>query len=230
MVPLIINPIYTLFGKGLLWGGLKQLGYHPLWQILLRFQPSQAMRILESMRATMPDVAALQRMEQMRNGGRCEWWWIWSCKEGVSQPLINGGDRWPGDMTMWMFFCWPAIGIISCIVRCTGTQDLVKHGQTVFFCLMGTKAQSHSYCLAHDLTWCCMTVIIVLLSSIMSLASIRCWVWFYVSFEDLTLPKTKHTVGGRNPANQLSLVVYPIIFQGFSTIPGGCLAFLNHQQ
>lgn len=32
-------------------------------------KPIQAMRILESMRATMPDVAALQRMEQMRNGG-----------------------------------------------------------------------------------------------------------------------------------------------------------------
>ena len=33
-------------------------------------KPIQAMRILESMRATMPDVAALQRMDQMRNGGR----------------------------------------------------------------------------------------------------------------------------------------------------------------
>ncbi len=40
-------------------------------QVLLPLLSLQAMRILESMRATMPDVAALQRMEQMRNGGRC---------------------------------------------------------------------------------------------------------------------------------------------------------------
>ena len=34
----------------------------------------------------------------------------------------------------------------------------------------------------------------------------------------------------RNPAHQLRLVGYPIIYEGFSTIPGGCLGFLNHQQ
>ena len=34
------------------------------------------------------------------------------------------------------------------------------------------------------------------------------------------------TVDGRNPANQLRLVGYPIILQGFSTIPGGCLGYL----
>jgi hypothetical protein len=28
------------------------------------------MRVLESMRVSMPDVAALQRMDQLRNGGR----------------------------------------------------------------------------------------------------------------------------------------------------------------
>ena len=33
----------------------------------------------------------------------------------------------------------------------------------------------------------------------------------------------------RNPANQLSLVVYPIIHKVFY-IPGGCLGLLNHQQ
>ena len=38
-----------------------------------------------------------------------------------------------------------------------------------------------------------------------------------------------HTVAGRNPANQLRLVVYPIISR-VSYIPGGCLGFLNHQQ
>ena len=38
-----------------------------------------------------------------------------------------------------------------------------------------------------------------------------------------------HTVDGRNPANQLSLVVYPIIYKVLY-IPGGCLGFLNHQQ
>jgi len=32
----------------------------------------------------------------------------------------------------------------------------------------------------------------------------------------------RHTVDGRNPANQLIYVGYhPIIYQGFSTIPGG---------
>ena len=38
-----------------------------------------------------------------------------------------------------------------------------------------------------------------------------------------------HTVDGKNPANQLvgRLSQY---FLGFSTIPGGCLGFLNHQQ
>ena len=38
-----------------------------------------------------------------------------------------------------------------------------------------------------------------------------------------------HTVDGRNPAYQLigSLSDY---LQGFSTIPGGCLGFLNHPQ
>ena len=30
--------------------------------------------------------------------------------------------------------------------------------------------------------------------------------------------------------HQLRLVVYPIIYRVFSTIPGGCLGFLNHQQ
>ncbi len=30
-----------------------------------------------------------------------------------------------------------------------------------------------------------------------------------------------HTVDGRNPANQLKLVVYPRYLQGFSYIPGG---------
>ena len=40
---------------------------------------------------------------------------------------------------------------------------------------------------------------------------------------------TLHTVDGRNPANPLRLVVYPILLPGFSTIPGGFLAgFLNH--
>ena len=29
------------------------------------------------------------------------------------------------------------------------------------------------------------------------------------------------TVDGRNPANQLRLVVYPIIYKGFNNIPGG---------
>ncbi len=33
----------------------------------------------------------------------------------------------------------------------------------------------------------------------------------------------------RNPANQLRLVVYPIIYRALY-IPGGCLGFLNHQQ
>lgn len=32
-------------------------------------KPIQAMRVLESMRVSMPDVAALQRMDQLRNGG-----------------------------------------------------------------------------------------------------------------------------------------------------------------
>ena len=34
------------------------------------------------------------------------------------------------------------------------------------------------------------------------------------------------TVDGRNPANQLRLVVYPHYFQGFKNIPGGCLGCL----
>ena len=34
-----------------------------------------------------------------------------------------------------------------------------------------------------------------------------------------------HTVDGRNPANQLRLVVYPIIYRVLY-IPGGCLGFL----
>ena len=34
----------------------------------------------------------------------------------------------------------------------------------------------------------------------------------------------------RNPANQLRLEVFCHYLQGFSTIPGGCLGFLNHQQ
>ena len=39
------------------------------------------------------------------------------------------------------------------------------------------------------------------------------------------------TVDGWNPANQLRLILYPIIYSAFSTIPGGFLAgFLNHQQ
>ena len=37
------------------------------------------------------------------------------------------------------------------------------------------------------------------------------------------------TVDGRNPANQLRLVVYPIIYRVLY-IPGGGLGFLNHQQ
>ena len=40
----------------------------------------------------------------------------------------------------------------------------------------------------------------------------------------------RDTVDGQNPANQLRLVEYPHYLQGFSTIPGGCLGFLNHQQ
>ena len=35
-----------------------------------------------------------------------------------------------------------------------------------------------------------------------------------------------HTVDGKNPANQLRVVVYPIITTGFSCIPGGYLVFL----
>ena len=34
------------------------------------------------------------------------------------------------------------------------------------------------------------------------------------------------TVDGTNPANQLRLVVYPVIFLGLGYIPGGCLGFL----
>ncbi len=35
----------------------------------------------------------------------------------------------------------------------------------------------------------------------------------------------------RNPANQLRLVVYPILYSvSYIYIPGGCLGFLNHQQ
>ena len=37
--------------------------------------------------------------------------------------------------------------------------------------------------------------------------------------------ETVHTVDGWNPANQLRLVVYPIIYKVL-TIPGGCLGFL----
>ena len=37
------------------------------------------------------------------------------------------------------------------------------------------------------------------------------------------------TVDGRNPADQLRLVVYPIIYKVLH-IPGGGLGFLNHQQ
>ena len=40
----------------------------------------------------------------------------------------------------------------------------------------------------------------------------------------------RDTVDGQNPANQLRLVVFWHYLQGFSTIPGGCLGFLNHQQ
>ena len=36
-------------------------------------------------------------------------------------------------------------------------------------------------------------------------------------------------VDGKNPANQLRLIVYPIIYKVFY-IPAGCLGFLNHQQ
>ena len=52
----------------------------------------------------------------------------------------------------------------------------------------------------------------------------------------LTIPKKsqriarcQNTVDGRNPANQLRLVVYPIMYSSLY-IPGGCLGFLNHQQ
>ena len=40
---------------------------------------------------------------------------------------------------------------------------------------------------------------------------------------------SRRTVDGRNPANQLRLVVYPIIYRVLY-IQGGCLGFLNHQQ
>ena len=36
--------------------------------------------------------------------------------------------------------------------------------------------------------------------------------------------------GSEIPNNQVRLMVYPIILQGFITNPGGCLGFLNHQQ
>ena len=36
----------------------------------------------------------------------------------------------------------------------------------------------------------------------------------------------KHTVDGRNPANQLRLIVYLSIYRVFSTIPGGCWGVL----
>jgi len=40
------------------------------------------------------------------------------------------------------------------------------------------------------------------------------------------------TVDGRNPADQLRLVVYPIIYKVLQcfTHPGGGLGFLNHQR
>ena len=40
------------------------------------------------------------------------------------------------------------------------------------------------------------------------------------------------TVDGnqKSGGQHLRLVVYPILYQGFITIPGGCLGFLNHQQ
>ncbi len=45
------------------------------------------------------------------------------------------------------------------------------------------------------------------------------------SFVGLFMYASLATVDGRNPANQLSLVVYPIIYR-VSYIPGGCLGFL----
>ena len=46
----------------------------------------------------------------------------------------------------------------------------------------------------------------------------------------LRLTTGYHTIDGRNPANQLRLIVYPTILQDFSTIPGGFFAgCLNHQ-
>ena len=42
---------------------------------------------------------------------------------------------------------------------------------------------------------------------------------------------TSNTLDGQNPANQLRLVVYSIIYDGFQHyLDGGCLGFLNHQQ
>ena len=46
----------------------------------------------------------------------------------------------------------------------------------------------------------------------------------------MRVPKSHGTVDGRLPANQLRLVVYPVIYRGLGYIPGGCLGFLNHQQ
>ena len=50
----------------------------------------------------------------------------------------------------------------------------------------------------------------------------------FLGEDSIIIPIT--TVDGWNAANQLRLVVYPIIYKGFSTIPGGWLGFLNHQQ
>ena len=40
--------------------------------------------------------------------------------------------------------------------------------------------------------------------------------------KNLSANKSRHTVGGRNPANLLKLVVYPIIYEGFIHPNGGC--------
>ena len=64
------------------------------------------------------------------------------------------------------------------------------------------------------------------------------WEWtrapYHPTSDKAELKKTKnqqenHTVDGRNPADQLGLVVYPIIYKVLY-IAGGCLGFLNHQQ
>ena len=42
----------------------------------------------------------------------------------------------------------------------------------------------------------------------------------------MVVPLKKNTVDGRNPANQLRVVVYPTIIFRVLYIPGGCLGFL----